>query len=318
MGIGTHSCAVLLEGNSPIAIGGGVPSLGLGFCPHSRRIIAKGFGIDPGCQGIISDSTVVQIVVIPGLIRCFRGLDAVVMDHGLFQLGQIHGIAVFTAGGYIRNLAAAVLISHRNGTVAGFPHIRGIDGRLPGPGVPAGNIACPVCRRPHTQGHAAFNTGRRLFANSHRILFGIRVVPDSHGGRFCLRLIANSHGILPVRFDFTAGGDGVTGRLIKGDGIELICIVRFLIIIFQAAISILICLAGIGGNFLLRHRFAGRGIRFRVGMDVLGRRGRIVIGIPEHLRHFCGLASTVLVPGRVVLAGGFISVGIDIIGHRFI
>ena len=238
------------------------------------------------------------------------------MNHGLFQLGQIHGVAVFTACGHVGDLAATFPIAYGNGPVTRFPDGSGILRIGPCLGIPARDTACPVSRRAHTQGHAAFRRGIGLFADSHCIFFCFRIIADGHGRRFCRRLVAHGYSILAIGLHFTAGSNGIAGRLIKNDGIELIEIICFLIVVFQAAVSIFIRLGGIGGDFRLGHCLAGRGIFFRIGMDILGCGRCLVIRVPEHLGHLRRLAIAVRIPGRIVLAGGFVSIRIGIIGGR--
>ena len=84
---------------------------------HSGGIVSLSNGTDAGGQGIVTGGAVVEVVVVPLAICLSCCFDAVVMGHGIFQLGQVDGVGVFTAGGYAGDLAADAAAAYGEGSL---------------------------------------------------------------------------------------------------------------------------------------------------------------------------------------------------------
>ena len=284
---------------------------------HSGGIVSRRNSANAGRQSIVAGGTVVEIVVVPLAICFSRGLHTVVMGHGVFQLGQVDGVCVFTAGSYAGDLTAGTAIADGKGPFCGFPGQAATGGRSAGLGVPAGNAAGAVCFRALTQSNGPFHTGFGVFANSYGIFFGFCRIPHGHGRIIRCGAVAYSHCIIPVGGHLGPGGDGVAGGLVEGDGVEFVQIIGLLVVVHRLAV-LLVGFRGIAGDFGFGHFFPGGGIFFRIGMDVLRGSGGVAVGVPEHLGHLGGVAAAVLVPGGVVCGRGLFAVFIGVIGYRFV
>nr|WP_302800968.1 hypothetical protein [Mitsuokella multacida] len=239
------------------------------------------------------------------------------MGHGVFQLGQVDGVCIFTTGSYAGDLTAGAAIANRKSAFCRLPGQADLGGRRAGLGVPAGDAACPVGFRALAQGDGAFHVGFCVLTDGDAILFGRGRVADGYGGVVGGGIIADDYGIAAVSGDFGAGGNGVLRSLIEGDGVEMVGVVRCLITVDGRTVGILISQRFIGGDFRLGHslsRIVSRGSR----MDILLRGSRIAVGITEDLRHFGRVAARIFIPCGIVLRCGLVAVGIDIIGHGLV
>ena len=329
-GPGTDGHTARTAGHSPVSIRRSVRTGSIGTCTHGRGTFSGRHSTDPGGQGIVAGGAVVQVVVASGSIRIRCGLDAVVMGHGFFQLGQVHGVAVFTTGGHIGNLTAGTAIANGKGPFPGLPvHVALYGGRACF-GIPAGDAAGTVCLGSLAQGDGAFFRRFGIFAHGHGIFHGSSRIADGHGrivgdgtvahgyGRIVGGgIVAHGYGIAAVGGDIGAGGDGVAGSLIEGDGVEIGRVVRFLIVVDGLTIF-LVGLRSIAGDFCLSDIFSGGGVCFRIGMDILGRGGRVAASIPEDLGNLRGIAAGVFIPDSIFGGGGLLAVGVHVVGYLFV
>ncbi len=317
-GPGTDGYAVLPHSRSPVSVSGRLFSRRIGLGAHSCGIVPRSNSADPSGQGIVAAGPVIQIVIVPGGIRSFRGLHTVVMGHGFFQLGQVHGVAVFTAGGHMGDLTAGTAIANGKGTCARLPGCAGLDGCGARFGIPARYTAGAVCLGTCPQGDSSIHYSFCIFTDGHGIFLGYGRIADGNGRTVGTGAVAHSHGLAAFGRNVGTCRDGVAGRLIEGNRIEFVQVVRFLIVIHRRPIRILIGQGRIGCHFFFSDFLFGIRIYFCIGMDVLRRSGGIPVSIPEHLGHLGGLAIFIFIPGCIILGCSLVAICISIIDNGFI
>nr|WP_270380377.1 hypothetical protein [Mitsuokella multacida] len=251
------------------------------------------------------------------------------MGHGVFQLGQVDGVCVFTAGSHAGDLTAGSAIADRKSALARLPGQATAGGRGAGLGVPAGGAAGAVCLRAFAQGNGAFHAsfgvladrygilgGGGFFTNGYGIFFGHGRIADGYGGVVSGGIVADCYGIAAVGGDIGTGGDGVLGRLVELDGIKVAGVVGRLIIVDRLAIFF-VSLAGIARDVRYGRNRAVL-CRYGMGILVLRRSGRVVIGIAEHMRLPGWITAVILIPGSILRRGSLIAVFVDVVGHELV
>ena len=316
-GPGTDGYAVLPHGCSPVSVSGGIFSRRIGLGTHGCSIVPLGHSTDPGRQGIVPGGSIVQVVVVPSCIRCFRGLHAVIMGHGFFQLGQVDCVAVFTAGGHMGDLTAGTAIANGQSPFPGLPSCTSLDGCSARLRVPAGDTAGAVCFRTFAQGNRTFHAGLCFLADGYTIFFGYGRITYGYSRIIGRGSVTDGYGITTVGGDFCAGSDRVVRRLIECDRIKMVRIVGFLVVVDRLTIF-LVSLTGIAGDFGFGHFFTGIRIFFCIRMDILGRSAGVAICIPEHLGHLSGITILIFVPDSLFCISSLIAICIGIVGNRFV